>query len=171
MVSAVQIGGKRLHDLARKGIEVERQPVAVTVHRFETAPTEDPFVYRLEVQCSSGTYIRSLAADLGTALNGGAHLRNLRRTAIGSFAASEARRIDAITDESVLPPAVAVRDYPSVTSSADVLGSGKVLARSHLGVDDGDGPWAVLDADGALLAVYEPHRDGTVKPAVLLSVG
>ena len=169
MVSAKQVGGQRLHDLARKGIEVERDPVAVTVHRFDVDATDDPLVYCIEVECSSGTYIRSLAADLGTTLGGGAHLRNLRRTAIGSFTVDQARRIDAITEADVLAPSTALRDYPMVTADRQVIGSGKVLARTHLHVD-GDGPWAVLDEAGDLIAVYEPHREGTVKPAVVISV-
>src|SRR3954463_13490411 len=94
MVSAVQIGGQRLHDLARKGIEVEREPRPVTVHRFDVAPTHDPLFSRVEVDCSSGTSVRSLAADLGRALGGGAHLRALRRTAIGPFTEAMARPLE-----------------------------------------------------------------------------
>ena len=59
----------------------------------DVEPTDDPLIYRIEVECSSGTYVRSLAADLGAALGGGGHLRNLRRTAIGSFTVAEARHI------------------------------------------------------------------------------
>jgi len=171
MVSAVQIGGKRLHELARAGIEVEREARPVTVHRFDVDATDDPLVYRIEVECSSGTYIRSLAEDVGVALGGGGHLRNLRRTAIGSFTLAEARTIEAIAaseDQTILPPASALRDYPNVTASRELLGSGKVLERSQLGVE-GDGPWAVLDEDGRLLAIYEPHRGDTVKPAVVIA--
>ena len=168
MVSAKQVGGKRLHDLARQGIEVEREPAPVTVHRFDVEPTNDPLVYRIEVMCSSGTYIRSLAADLGTTLGGGAHLRNLRRSAIGSFTAHDAHRIDDVTDALILSPAVAMRDYPTIVADRELLGSGKVLARSHLKVD-GEGPWAVLDDAGELLAVYEHYRDDMVKPAVMIA--
>lgn len=168
MVSAVQIGGKRLHELARAGIEVEREARPVIVHRFDVDATDDPLVYRVEVECSSGTYIRSLAADVGASLGGGGHLRNLRRTAIGSFTLTEARTIDAIDDGALLPPADALRDYPSVVATAELLGSGKVLERSQLGVE-GAGPWAVLDVDGRLLAMYEPHRGDTIKPAVLIA--
>ena len=86
MVSAVKVGGRRLHELARQGIEVERPARTVTVYRFDTAPDPArPGVYRAEVECSSGTYIRVLAHDLGRALGGGAHVANLRRTRIGSF--------------------------------------------------------------------------------------
>lgn len=169
MVSAKQIGGKRLHDLARQGIEVEREAVPVTVHRFDVDATDDPLVYRIEVECSSGTYIRVLAADLGTALGGGAHLRNLRRTAIGSFTLAEAHRIDKVGFESVLPAIQAMRDYPSVPAARELIENGKVLARGDLHVE-GDGPWAVADGrSGELLAVYEAHRDGTVKPAVVIA--
>ncbi|MET0903367.1 MAG: tRNA pseudouridine(55) synthase TruB, partial [Acidimicrobiales bacterium] len=83
MVSAIQVDGKRLHELAREGKEVDREARPVTVHRFEVGEPVEEGRYPIEVECSSGTYIRSLSADVGTALGGGAHLRDLRRTAIG----------------------------------------------------------------------------------------
>ncbi|HEY6473368.1 MAG TPA: tRNA pseudouridine(55) synthase TruB, partial [Acidimicrobiales bacterium] len=68
MVSAVKVGGRRLHELARQGVEVERRPRPVTVYRFATLPDPArPGVYRAEVECSSGTYVRALADDLGRA--------------------------------------------------------------------------------------------------------
>ena len=72
MVSALKVGGRRLHELAREGIEVEREARPVHVSRFDVEPTSDPLVWRAVVDCSSGTYVRSLAADLGHALGGGA---------------------------------------------------------------------------------------------------
>ena len=94
MVSALKVDGRRLHELAREGVEVEREARPVTVHRFDVWPTADPLVYRIEVVCSSGTYIRSLAADLGRLVGGGAHLRALRRTACGSFDETQAASPD-----------------------------------------------------------------------------
>jgi tRNA pseudouridine55 synthase len=159
MVSAVQIGGKRLHDLARQGVEVEREPRAVTVDRFDVVGEPAPGVFAVEVTCSSGTYIRSLAADVGTALGGGAHLRNLRRTAIGSFSADAATVIDALSDSDVLSPAAALRDYPSAQISAD-----EVVAVSHGKKLDprADGTWAALDSEGHLVAVYEGAKASVV---------
>jgi tRNA pseudouridine55 synthase len=161
MVSAIKVGGRRLHELAREGIEVEREARRVTVHRLEVEATGEPHVFRLDVDCSSGTYIRTLAADIGRALGGGAHLRNLRRTAIGSFTLADAHPL---TDLHVLAPAEAMRDYPSVrvdaATAADVA-HGKLLDLP------GDGPVAVHDEAGNLLAVYEPHR-GRMKPSVVL---
>lgn len=188
MVSAVKVDGKRLHELAREGKEVHRDPRPVTVHRFDVTTVDgEPGVFRVEVDCSSGTYIRTLAADLGHALGGGAHLRALRRTAIGSFRLDDARPLAAVE---VLPAREALRDYPAVVVRGEVLAAvrnGKVLPLDELGIPDlvlpparssiagpppGDvhaGPWAVLDETGELLAVYEPHRRASVKPAVVLA--
>jgi len=174
MVSAVKVDGRRLHQLAREGIEVERQPRPVTVYRFDLEPAErreadgDVTVLRAVVECSSGTYVRTLAADLGTALGGGAHLRDLRRTAIGSFTLAEARPLDELV---VLAPAEALRDYPSLVVPPELrlaVGHGKVLPAADLGAE-GEGPWAVLDDDGSLLAVYEAHKGDTVKPSVVIA--
>ena len=105
MVSAVKIGGRRLHELARQGIEVERPPRKVTVYRFDVEPDpERPGVYRAEVECSSGTYIRVLADDIGTALGGGAHIGLLRRTRIGSFGEGDMRPLDLLTHDAILTP-------------------------------------------------------------------
>ena len=173
MVSAVKVDGVRLHELARRGEEVERQPRPVHVSRFEVASVAgEPGVFTAEVACSSGTYVRTLAADLGTALGGGAHLRNLRRTAVGSFAEADARPLDEIE---VLAPAVALRDHPSVVVEGDVATAvthGKVLPADLLGVPTGSEAvalWAVLSPTGDLLAVYERHKGDTVKPAVVLA--
>jgi tRNA pseudouridine55 synthase len=166
MVSALKLGGRRLHELAREGIEVERAPRPVTIHRFAVAGTADPMVLAVEVVCSSGTYVRTLAADLGHLLGGGAHLRNLRRTAIGSFTEAEARPLDAVE---LLAPAEALRDYESVTvddATAALVATGRVLPAFS---GAGDGPWAVLDAERNLLAVYERFRDAQAKPAVVLA--
>lgn len=171
MVSAVQVDGRRLHELARAGIEVEREARPVTVHAFSVGEPVAPGCYPIEVECSSGTYIRALAADVGTALGGGAHLRDLRRTAIGSFTVEEAVPLESLTVDALLAPAAALRDQASVTVGETVaadVAHGKVLPSEALGVV-GDGPWAVLDGAGALLAVYEPHRPGTVKPGVVLA--
>ena len=171
MVSAIQVGGRRLHELAREGIEVEREARPVTVHRFDVHPERDPGCFPVEVTCSSGTYIRSLAADVGTALGGGAHLRDLRRTAIGSFTIDQARPLESLSVEALLTPAEAMIDLTSVTAGSEVavdVAHGKVLEQGRLGVT-GPGPWAVVADDGALLAVYEAHRGTTAKPSVVLA--
>jgi tRNA pseudouridine55 synthase len=160
MVSAVQIGGRRLHELAREGIEVEREARPVTVHSFTIGATDDPLVLRIAVECSSGTYVRTLAADLGHALGGGAHLRALRRTAIGPFTEAIAAPLESVE---LLPPSAAVDHLPRLDVPRDRVAVGGVVAGDTA---DGDGPWAVLDGE-ELLAVYERSRD-RIKPAVVV---
>ena len=140
------------------------------MHRFVVGDPADQGRYPIEVECSSGTYIRSLAADVGTALGGGAHLRDLRRTAIGCFTVDRAKPMEALSPDVLLSPAEALRDLDAVTVDDGVaaeVAHGKVLGRDRLGVT-GEGPWAVLGTDGRLLAVYEPHKDLTVKPSVVV---
>ena len=72
MVSALKVSGRRLHELAREGIEIEREARKVRIDRFDLAPTENPLVWKALVVCGPGTYVRSLGADLGKALGGGA---------------------------------------------------------------------------------------------------
>jgi tRNA pseudouridine55 synthase len=163
MVSAVKVDGRRLHELAREGIEVERAPRPVTVHEFDVQPTDEPMVLGITVRCSSGTYIRTLADDLGRLLGGGAHLRNLRRTAVGSFTDDEARPPD---ECELLPTWLSMRDYQLAVVTDDVaalVGHGRVLPAF-----DGEPPWAVISAAGELLAVYEPFGQDMAKPAVVL---
>jgi tRNA pseudouridine55 synthase len=171
MVSAVKVGGQALHKLARQGIEVERAPRRVHVYRFDVFEGASPGVLRAEVECSSGTYVRVLAADLGIALGGGAHLQNLRRTAIGSFTEAEARPLDAIDNSAVLTAAQALRDLDRVTVPEEVarlVGRGLALDRVSVGAS-GDGPWAVLDERGHLLAVYEATSSDRIKPTVVIA--
>jgi len=176
MVSAVKVGGRRLHEIAREGGEVERAPRPVTVHQFEVSPADEPGVYDVVVACSSGTYVRTLAADLGEALGGGAHLKNLRRTAVGSFTLADAHPLESPV---LLPMSEALRDLSCVVvdeATAVDVSHGKPMAAEVLGVQEdcdlaGPGPWPVLGPDGSLLAVYEPHGDrpGQVKPAMVLA--
>jgi tRNA pseudouridine55 synthase len=172
MVSAKKVDGRRLHELARAGIEIEREPVPVHVDRYDVGEAVGPGVFPITVTCSSGTYVRSLVADLGTALGGGAHLRNLRRHSVGAFSVDEAVTIEALSPEAVHPPLEAFRGHDPVVVEGDVEGQvrhGAVLARSALGLDvTAPGPWPVVDGDGALLAVYVAHRPGTVKPGLVL---
>ena len=163
MVSALKVDGRRLHELAREGIEVERQPRPVTVHHFNVSPTDDPLVYRIDVGCSSGTYVRTLAADLGHLLGGGAHLRDLRRTACGSFDEAQARPP---ADAALLSPAAALRDYAAVAVSAET--AAMVSHGRQLPAWPGDGPWVVCDELGQLLAVYERASPTMAKPAVVM---
>lgn len=175
MVSALKVGGKRLHELARAGKEVERPPRPVHIARldieeFEPGPYPRATVL---VECSSGTYIRSLAFDLGRALGGPAHLAELRRLRVGPFTLDDAHPLDAIEADPaavVLPPAAALRDLARVEvgeDAAKAVAHGSVFPEAALPAE-GPGPFAVVGPDGALLAVYE-RRGAALKPAVVVA--
>ena len=226
MVSAVRVGGKRLHEWAREGREVERPPRQVQVHSIEveegtaeasgsvaiegghlaasgeveeeasgsvameggysaasgeveegTVEASGP-VARLDVRCGSGTYIRTLAADIGTALGGGAHVATLRRLAVGSFVIEEACDVEQLSDRPppLLPPAAGLRDYPSIAvdeKEANDVRQGRCLPDRpvpNLDVGDPPSPFAVTDTEGNLLAVFT-KSNGLLRPKVVLASG
>ncbi len=175
MVSALKVGGKRLHELARAGEEVERAPRTVRIDRVDVeayAPGDHP-VATIRVECASGTYIRSLAADLGGALGGPAHLGSLRRLRVGGFTEAEAvslEDLEAAADAALLSPAEAMRGLERLVvdgAQAAIVGHGSPLPVGALG-PAGPGPFAVIGPDGDLLAVYE-RRGATLRPAVVVS--
>jgi tRNA pseudouridine55 synthase len=128
-------------------------------------------VYRAEIECSSGTYVRVLAHDLGRALGGGAHVADLRRTRIGSFGEGVMRPLERLGPDDVLTPAQAVRDLDAVTVEPAIAASvrtGLPLDKVPLGAV-GDGPWSLLDDQGVLLAVYEATGSDRIRPAVVLA--
>jgi tRNA pseudouridine55 synthase len=177
MVSAVKIEGRRLHELARRGEEVERAPRRIRVDRLDVEAFDSgPYpIATVLVECSSGTYVRSLAADLGTRLGGVAHLAALRRLRVGSFTLEEAHtlsEIEAESDAVVLPPVTAMRDLARIDvdhEQARAVTHGVTFPAAVLaGADAGPGPFAIVDRSGELLAVYERRR-AAVKPAVVLA--
>jgi tRNA pseudouridine55 synthase len=177
MVSAVRVGGERLYQAARRGEEVERPARAVTVYGLDVA-TFDGTAWEatLDVRCSSGTYVRTLAADIGELLGCGAHLKTLRRTSVGSLGEADAvtvAQLEAMEPDArraaVMPMDAAMRDYESVTVSGDELqavGHGRSLGDPDPGSPEGP-PVAVVDPDGRLLAVYRRQGAG-LRPAAVL---
>lgn len=165
MVSAVKVDGKRLHQLAREGKTVERKPRPVTVHSLEVAGIDDdPGVFQFTTTCSAGTYVRTLAADMAAALGGGAHLRSLRRTAIGPHTEANAKPLE---HAELIPLVRGLSPYASVSlDPGEVvrIRNGQRLAPDML---IGDGPWILTDQAGELVAVHE-LVDGQIKPAVVI---
>lgn len=121
MYSALKHQGQRLYDLARKGIEVEREARSVTIYELRRLEAFDAEGLELEVHCSKGTYIRSLADDLGRVLGCGGFVESLRRTAVGALEVREAHTLEyleSLSDEDrpalLLPMDHVVTDLPSV---------------------------------------------------------
>ncbi len=183
MVSAVKIGGRRLHELAREGKEVERPPRPVTIHRLEVENVDPgpPPAATITVECSSGTYIRTLASDLGAALGGPAHLGVLRRTRVGDYTLADATPLEVVESDPaavLLTPAQAVGHLRRVrvgSAGARHVEVGRPLTpgdwseeSSVPGATAGGGEVAVVDDTGELLAVYEPDGD-TLRPTVVVA--
>jgi tRNA pseudouridine55 synthase len=175
MVSAIKVEGRRLHERARAGEVVERAPRKVHIDRIEVeafTPGEYPAA-QLVVECGSGTYIRSLAADLGEALGGCAHLAWLRRLRVGPFPVEEARTLEEIAESPekvVLPLVEAVRHLPRVDVDGETargVAHGAVFPVTALGGEDA-GPFAVVGPDGRLLALYQKGR-AAARPLVVLA--
>ena len=164
MVSALKVGGVRLHELARQGIEVERSERNLVIHEFKVIEITESGVVRVEVRCSSGTYIRSLADDLGRALGGSAHLRNLRRTAVGTFLQSEASPLEEVV---VHEPITAVRTMSRVIATDEM----KAMIKNgrELEMFDSPAPWVLVEENNAVLAIYEASATGRAKPSVVMA--
>ncbi len=164
MVSALKVGGVRLHELARQGIEVERSERNLMIHEFKVIEITESGVVRVEVRCSSGTYIRSLADDLGRALGGSAHLRNLRRTAVGTFLQSEASPLEKVV---VHEPITAVRTMSRVIATDEM----KAMIKNgrELEMFDSPAPWVLVEENNAVLAIYEASATGRAKPSVVMA--
>lgn len=119
--SAVKREGVPLYRLARQGVEVERPLRHVTIYALDVVNWQTPFL-TLRVACSTGTYVRSLAHDLGQTLGCGAHITALRRTAIGQFQVEDAVTLEALAEgweTHLMPPETAVAHLPRVEFSAD----------------------------------------------------
>lgn len=164
-VSAIKVNGKRAYDLARQGVDVELKARDVTVSRFDVTAvrrTDNHIDLDVVVDCSSGTYIRALARDLGSALGVGGHLTMLRRTRIGGFDVAQAVAVDALEEAKLVAPAevaTAVMGRIDVTDEvARDLRHGKRVESP----ESFDALRAAIAPDGSLIGVVE-RRGSTMK--------
>lgn len=176
MYSAVHHGGRRLYELAREGVEVEREPREVVVHAIRVEDVGEASA-TLTIVCGKGTYVRVLAADLGQALGVGAAVERLARTRVGSFTLDDAVAWEDITGgapdslwERVLPPEAAIADWPAV--ELDAAGARAFLHGQGVPVPSmAAGRFVrVHDRAGRLLGVGQRAEDARVKPVRILHV-
>lgn len=188
MYSAKKVDGARLYHAARAGREVERQPVAITVYAIAASEmgemnAEGTRDFRMRVQCSSGTYVRTLAHDIGRKLGVGAHLAGLRRTAVGRFQIENAVTLDEIEQRGLegelepllLSPSATLAHLPSVQLDASdikrVLNGREITQSSRADWRHVvDGPVRLCDEANVLVAVGELDDERlTIRPRVVLS--
>jgi tRNA pseudouridine55 synthase len=174
MVSALKVDGERLHEKARRGEVVEREPRPITVHDLVLEHFEPGALATATflVTCSPGTYVRTLAHDVGERLGVGGSLTGLRRLANGSFTTSEAMPLDDVTRHGeqgtlvaeLLDPTTAMRGLPQIEVDDErvrTLVNGGRLPEQGI-----TGPYCAVHA-GRLVGVYE-DRDGSGRPEVVL---
>ena len=174
-VSAIKIDGVRSYARVRSGDHVELAARPVTVSRFDVLTRRNASVGDLPVtdldvvvECTSGTYVRALARDLGAALGVGGHLTALRRTRVGPFALDESQTIDAgplaVTDIAL----AARRCFPSIDLDADRAGDVRVGRRLPGTPLPATGPTALFDRGGDFLALYRADGPDAVPVAVFV---
>lgn len=177
MHSAVHHAGQRLYDLARQGVEVPREPRAITVHALRRERLEgDRLVVSLS--CSKGTYVRTLAADIGAALGCGAYLVGLRRTGVGPFGIEAAVTLATLQEEGsgaargrLLPVEVLVggldrADVPDESALRFTQGREIGWERAQAGSE-----WAVFDPGNRFLGVGRAESPGRIAPLRLMATG
>jgi tRNA pseudouridine55 synthase len=172
-VSAIKVDGRRAYERVRAGEEVALKARAVTVSRYDildVRPGPDGIDVDVSVDCSSGTYIRALARDLGAELGVGGHLTALRRTRVGAFDLAAAHTLESLAqDFAWLPIAdVAAGTFPRYDADAGqaaAIRTGRPLS----GLKLQPGQTAMFDPTGTFLALYEPHGPVAKPTAVFVS--
>ncbi|MEU8223172.1 tRNA pseudouridine(55) synthase TruB [Kribbella sp. NPDC048915] len=172
-VSAIKVDGRRAYERVRAGEEVALKARAVTVSRYEildVRPDADGISVDVSVDCSSGTYIRALARDLGAELGVGGYLTALRRTRVGAFDLAQAHSLEALAKSFEWVPIaeVAAGTFPRYDADeerAAAIRTGRPLQ----GLDLAPGLNAMFAPDGTFLALYEPH--GPVAKPTAVFVG
>ncbi len=170
-VSAIKIGGKRAYQLAREGAQVELAPRTVRIDRFEVLSVrpDGPYVdVDVEVDCSSGTYIRALARDLGAALGVGGHLTALRRTRVGGYGLGHARTLEELADRPTLSYTLdeaCLAAFPRRDiSDAQAVDAAHGRPLPAAGVE---GVYAATDPGGQVVALLEDRGSRTASVVVI----
>ena len=166
-VSAIKVDGKRAYQRVREGEEVELRARPVTIHELvvrDQRVVGEWIDVEISVRCSSGTYIRAIARDVGEALGVGGHLTALRRTAVGPFGIDDAHTLDELGEDFTMIPIaeVARRCFPSLDLDDEQAADVRVGRRLAIEVRD-DAPHAVFAPDGEFLALYE-RAGGELRP-------
>jgi tRNA pseudouridine55 synthase len=175
MHSAVRVGGQRLYDLARRGVEIERAARAIEILGLRRISLQGDLLV-VDVDCSKGTYVRTLAVDIGRQLGCGAYLVGLRRTRVGRFRLESAVELAALEAEGVaaarerlLPLEVLVAELPRLDANADLawrFGQGQAVA---LQPDAPAGEIAVFGPGGRFIGVGRREAPGPLSPVRLLA--
>ena len=160
-VSAIKVDGRRAYDRVRAGEDVQLTARPVTVHALDVhrvRPSGELIEVDISVRCSSGTYIRAIARDLGASLGVGGHLGALRRTAVGPFTLDDAHTLEQLADELKLLPIAEAARASFLSRDLGLAQAGDVRHGRQIDADL-DGLTALFAPDGEFLALYEPSDE------------
>lgn len=166
LISAKKIGGIPSHKLARRGMALEVPPVRVEVYAFELKMFEPPLA-AFRVVCSGGTYVRSLAHDLGEQLGCGAHLESLRRLRSGNFDMAQAVELDSVSPEKVVPLNALLLEIPKLVVEGETE-EDRVRHGNPFRTELPDGLARIFNKKGEFLAVADVES-GWARPRVVLT--
>lgn len=165
--SAVKVRGKRAYELARRGAEVRLQPRSVTIWQLELVAFQYP-EFELKMQCSSGTYVRSLGRDLGRAVGSAAVMTGLRRTAIGNFQVDNSLPVDALSPASIAAhlqaPQSGLLGIPRIHVAPSELAKLEFGTPLQLAAPASAQQVAVIDPDDRLWAVMQRRSEEEFSP-------
>jgi len=177
MYSALKHKGQRLYELARKGIEVEREPREITIHGLVLGEVNGDR-FELMVHCSKGTYVRTLAEDIGEALGCGAHVAALRRTGVGPYTGMSMCTLDQLNekaeqgmqalDSMLLPVDTALGEWPAISLSKDSAYYVKMGQPVLVPKAPTEGWVRLYEGEGAFLGVGQVQDDGKIAPKRLM---
>ena len=176
MYSAIKVNGRKLYELAREGIEIERQKRSIEIFEIKILDMSLPDI-KIKVECSKGTYIRSLCADIGDKLSCGAVMTSLVRTKSGDFAIERAYTLKEVeeaaakerVEDMITPVDYCFMSYARVTVNGELLKAvrnGNMIKKADIAEDLTEGDISkvrIYDPDGHFLAVYEMDRPGLYK--------
>ena len=175
MVSALKVGGQRLHQLARQGIEVERKPRFITIFEFDVRPSDDPTRWDFEVECTVGTYVRVLLNDLALRLDTVGHLTALRRVASGRHSVDVAMTLETLVLEVdqahrvLAPPLSFVTDLERIELSVDQERRARMGQQVELAETFRADEIVAVDSLGVLVGILR-RRGDKWKPEIVLPV-
>ena len=170
MYSAKKVDGQKLYELARRGVMVDRKPVEVSISKLEILSSADTSA-RIRVACSAGTYIRTLAEDIGREIGIGAHLTELRRTRAGRFTIEEAVKLDDVGETDLRPVELAVEHLPAFSLREDrVANTLNGMSTRYLSGTFADGELVRMTVpSGELVAIgFFDDAEKVVQPKVVL---
>ena len=175
MYAAIKVKGRKLYELARQGKEIRREPRVVTIHAIDIVDWQPPDL-TLDVACSSGTYIRSLAHDLGQQLSCGGHIRELRRLVSGPFAIVQARPLAELEElyavgglaEALLPPQTTLRGMPTAIVTLEQERALRYGQEIDIQASNAVESIQAHDQQGNLIAVLTRVSDAQYRPTLVL---